>query len=152
MSSSCGPNQCGPLEGTFKGESNTNITPDKDALRKRLSPLAYHVTQEKGTERAFTSDLLNVKSKGTFHCIVCEAPLFETNTKFESGSGWPSFWKPISESAIKDNMDYAHGMIRVETVCNKCGSHLGHKFDDGPRPTGLRYCINGVSLTFKESS
>ncbi len=119
-----------------------------DALRQRLTPQQYHVLREKGTERPGSSPLNFEKRDGSFHCAVCDTPLFTSSTKYESGSGWPSFFAPI-EDATENRVDNAHGMQRVEVVCATCHSHLGHVFPDGPNPTGDRYCMNGVSLAFQ---
>lgn len=116
--------------------------------RAELSDLEYRVLRQEGTERAFTGDLLKEKRKGTFTCRGCGLPLFHSDTKFESGTGWPSFWKPIRPEFIAEHEDRSYGMVRTEVECARCGGHLGHVFDDGPRPTGLRYCINSVSLDF----
>jgi peptide-methionine (R)-S-oxide reductase len=119
--------------------------------KSRLTELQYYVLREEGTERAFTGSLLNVKKPGTFNCAGCQLPLFETATKYESGSGWPSFWKPISEDRIGSDTDHKIGVPRTEVECARCGGHLGHVFPDGPKPTGLRYCLNSASLTFTET-
>ncbi len=119
-----------------------------DTLRQRLTPQQYHVLREKGTERPGSSPLNFEKRDGTFHCAVCDTPLFISSTKYESGSGWPSFFAPI-EGAVENRVDNSHGMQRVEAVCATCHSHLGHVFPDGPNPTGDRYCMNGVSLAFQ---
>jgi len=116
--------------------------------REKLTPEQYHVLREKGTERPFTGALVNNHDDGFYHCAACGAPLFKSDTKFESGSGWPSFFDPIEKDAVELHEDNAYGMRRVEVTCAKCGGHLGHVFPDGPRPTGLRYCINSASLTF----
>ena len=117
--------------------------------KQQLTPEEYHVLREKGTEPAFTGDLYKVKDPGTYTCAGCGQPLFSSETKYESGSGWPSFYAPLSESAIKTQQDTSHGMVRTEALCSRCGGHLGHVFDDGPQPTGLRYCINSVSMKFE---
>lgn len=118
--------------------------------REQLTPEQYHVCREKGTERAFTGAYWNTKEAGTYHCAACNEALFSSETKYDSGSGWPSFWEPLAGEAIAEEADLSHGMRRVEVMCSACGSHLGHVFEDGPRPTGLRYCINSLSLDFKE--
>ena len=121
---------------------------NEQELRERLSPLQYHVTQEAGTERAFTGETWDQKGPGIYRCIVCGDDLFSSETKYESGSGWPSFWEPLSESAVETEIDNSHGMVRVESVCRSCGAHLGHIFPDGPQPTGDRYCMNSASMQF----
>ena len=121
---------------------------NEQELRARLSPLQYHVTQEAGTERAFTGETWDQKGPGIYRCIVCGDDLFSSETKYESGSGWPSFWEPLSESAVETEIDNSHGMVRVEAVCRSCGAHLGHIFPDGPQPTGDRYCMNSASMQF----
>ncbi len=117
-----------------------------DQWRKTLSAEEYRVLREKGTERPFTCEL---NEPGTFVCAGCGAALFETAAKFDSGTGWPSFYQPIAPGAVAEHEDASHGMVRTEVVCSRCAGHLGHVFADGPRPTGLRYCINGVSLGFE---
>ena len=121
---------------------------NEQELRERLSPLQYHVTQEAGTERAFTGETWDQKGPGIYRCIVCGDDLFSSETKYESGSGWPSFWEPLSESAVETEIDNSHGMVPVEAVCRSCGAHLGHIFPDGPQPTGDRYCMNSASMQF----
>ncbi|MBM3684898.1 MAG: peptide-methionine (R)-S-oxide reductase MsrB [Actinobacteria bacterium] len=117
-----------------------------DDLRTRLDPLQFEVTQNKGTERAFTGRYWDTKTAGTYRCVVCGEPLFRSETKYDSGSGWPSFWAPIDEERVSTEVDTSHGMVRMESLCGSCGAHLGHVFPDGPQPTGLRFCMNSASL------
>lgn len=119
--------------------------------RQILSPTQYRVLREKGTERAFTGALLDNKDEGVYTCAACGVELFSSETKFESGSGWPSFYAPVAEENVAKEVDDSLGMRRVEILCPRCGGHLGHVFDDGPRPTGLRYCVNSASLAFEKS-
>jgi peptide-methionine (R)-S-oxide reductase len=117
--------------------------------RKLLSPEEFHVLRQKGTERAFTGHYYKTKTPGTYVCAACGHELFSSDTKYESGSGWPSFFAPASPDAVATETDRSHGMTRTEAMCARCGSHLGHVFEDGPNPTGLRYCMNSVSLKLK---
>ena len=120
--------------------------PSDAELRDRLDPLQWQVTQEAGTERAFTGAYWDCHDDGMYRCVVCEAPLFESGTKFDSGTGWPSFTRPVDGGAVEERSDRSHGMTRTEVVCASCGAHLGHVFPDGPPETGLRYCMNSASL------
>lgn len=145
------------MEGQLK--TNTNMSLDKDKAfpvqkseaewKENLTEMQYNVMREEGTERAFTGKYYRHKDKGVYVCAACGHELFTSETKYESGSGWPSFFRPIAKEAVGENLDTRYGMTRTEVYCSNCGSHLGHVFPDGPNPTGLRYCINSVSLGFE---
>lgn len=128
------------------GDSDDKVRKDEDEWREQLSPEEFHVTREAGTERAFTGRYWDTKTKGLYKCVCCGSPLFRSETKYDSGSGWPSFWEPIDEKAVSERADYSLGMARVEVLCARCDAHLGHLFPDGPAPTGNRYCMNSLSL------
>ncbi len=136
-----------PIVNT-KNNTMEKIVKSDEEWKSELTEMEYHVLRNKGTERAGTGDLLNNKGTGTYICRGCGLELFDSETKYESGSGWPSFYAPVNETNVGENTDNSHGMKRVEVVCARCDGHLGHVFPDGPRPTGMRYCINAVSLDF----
>ncbi|QGG94918.1 peptide-methionine (R)-S-oxide reductase MsrB [Actinomarinicola tropica] len=132
----------------------TGISPievDEDELRARLTPEQFEITRRAGTERAFTGAYVDSKEPGIYRCLVCDLELFRSDTKYDSGSGWPSFWEPISPERVTLQEDRSHGMVRTEALCARCGSHLGHVFPDGPQPTGERYCMNSASLRLDPS-
>lgn len=145
----CGQSTTQPINNSKTTTTmNDQPIPSKEELKKRLSPDQWYITQEKGTERAFTGEFWDHHEKGTYSCVCCGLPLFLSDTKFESGCGWPSFFKTIRKENVKESLDKSHGMIRTEITCGRCGAHLGHVFNDGPPPTGLRYCLNSGAMTF----
>lgn len=135
----------------YSRTDSSKVVIKEDEWKKFLSPEVFYIARQKGTERPFTSPFETSKEIGTYYCAVCGNALFKSDTKFESGCGWPSFYDPISKSSILYLPDNTHGMQRTEVQCGRCKSHLGHVFDDGPPPTGLRYCINGVVLDFEKA-
>jgi peptide-methionine (R)-S-oxide reductase len=128
-----------------------SLDADQQAWRDRLTPEQFAVTRQGGTERAFTGAYWNHKGTGTYHCVCCGTPLFSSSTKFDSGTGWPSFWAGVDPAAISTLVDRSHGMVRTEIRCSNCDAHLGHVFNDGPAPSGERYCVNSLSIDFKAS-
>ena len=135
----------------YSNTDNSKVVLSEDEWKKVLPKDVYHIAREKGTERPWSSKYEDLKEIGTYYCAACGNPLFKSDTKFESGCGWPSFYEPIGKGNIIYAPDNAHGMKRTEVMCGRCKAHLGHVFDDGPPPTGLRYCINGVVLDFEKA-
>ena len=132
--------------------SEEKVQKSEAEWRQELSPEEFRICREKGTERAFTGVYWAEHGSGTYRCRCCGEALFRSDTKYESGSGWPSFWKPVREGVIEEHRDLSHGMVRIEITCRTCGCHLGHVFPDGPQPTGLRYCVNSASLRLEPDS
>ncbi len=126
------------------------VSKSEKEWKEQLTPEQYRITREKGTERAFSGEYYNCHDKGTYKCVCCGAELFSSDTKYDSGSGWPSFYQPLKTENVKEEDDNTFGMVRTEVTCNKCGAHLGHVFPDGPKPTNLRYCINSQSLKLEK--
>ncbi|MFZ1678965.1 MAG: peptide-methionine (R)-S-oxide reductase MsrB [Saprospiraceae bacterium] len=133
-----------------KGDTIRTISKTDAEWKTQLDPASYNVLRQEGTERPFTGKLNSNHASGVYLCKACQLPLFSSSAKFDSGTGWPSFFQPIDKTHVREITDHSAGMTRVEVVCHRCGGHLGHVFDDGPEPTGLRYCMNSVSLSFEE--
>jgi len=143
-----GNNQTTIVEGTFDGDQLQKVKKTPEEWKSELTEKEYYILREAGTERAFTGDLWDNKKEGIYTCAACQLPLFASDTKFKSGTGWPSFYQPYKSEYIAEHEDNQYGWNRVEVVCARCDGHLGHVFPDGPKPTGLRYCINSYSLDF----
>ena len=131
-----------------KGAPFNKVVKSNEEWKRILTPEQYFITRQAGTEAPYTSPLLNIHEDGTFACVCCDLPLFSSKTKFESNTGWPSFWQPLAEENIVEHVDSSYGMTRTSVSCRRCDAHLGHVFEDGPKPTGLRYCMNGLALKF----
>ena len=133
-------------------KSAERIMKSEDEWKKQLAPVSFEVTRHAGTERPYTNENPNNHAKGVFRCICCDTALFDSGTKFESGTGWPSFWAPIAKENVRETTDSSLGMVRTAVSCRLCDAHLGHVFEDGPKPTGLRYCMNSVAMRFAKAS
>ena len=142
------PVQKGPAMPNAADTATDRVVKTDAEWKKLLTPEQYHVTRKKGTERAFTGPNWDNHAKGTYVCVCCDLPLFSSDTKFDSGTGWPSFWQPLAPNAVKTEEDRSFFSVRTEVMCRRCDAHLGHVFDDGPKPTGLRYCMNGTAMKF----